>query len=562
MTPLRHTRTGPIGATPHPKGSGTYRWEIPYPPTTPHVTSWTFVVDAEKWVGDTRLVPQDVFNFAKNGGQGEFMSGSSYWYVVRGTHPGSMDTQYTYGPVYVYRADSTVGTGAAPFGPPHAPQGGGVPHSGDDWLRIERATIPARALDVLDREMNAVPSIAVWFTVQHQGTWYGAKTFPGQPVYYRWTGSTLGAASSHGSHGGGREHGSAHDRDHGSHRGPIVGEARGPAILYQGSYGWVPVSATELPAGIAASLQAQIRIDSTWVTSRYGRTWYAAGRGSATNGYFAWSYYRFGDVGTGRPVMDETLGGCPLGVECAHDVTNASHGGTTGAAPGPASHQGIPPRDSQYGGYAHLNKTWQPLGYDPSVLPAGVSRMLLAKAEEKVAFLSQPLPTGWAYEINPSGEWRYALMVDQNGNYAYFRHSQAIGVEGPASGSGNLARLRSQVPISHGAEHWIEIPDHQVPYGVRHMFQPGSQWQTYRADKRWWATQSGRFYAWLIDGPAPGAGMHDVARTVARPGMGQAGVDNCCQTNSGDYWVAGAIFALATAVTGVAFVLNDKKKRH
>jgi hypothetical protein len=262
-----------IAAPPHPRGSGTYHWEIPYPPTTASVSSWTFVVDASKWAGDANLVPWEVFNFAKNGGQGEYVSGDGrHWYVIRGTHPGSLDLLYTYGSIYIYRADALVGTG--------------------------------------------------------------------------------------------------------------------------------------------------------------------------------------------RSAMDETLGGCPMGVECAHSVTDELHGGTTGA-------------------------------------PAG-----------------------------------------------------------------NLQRGGAVAPISHGGEHWIEIPSHQVPYGVLQMFGSGSNWQTYRADQRWWAKRAGRCYVWLVDGPSPAGGLHDLARGMGRPGFG-ANPDCCSTTTDGpSYWIAGAIFALALATTGVAVVLHDKKKKH
>jgi hypothetical protein len=109
-----------LAAPPFPKGSGTYALDVPTPPTTPNVDAqaWVFVADAEKWVGDSRLVPDDVFQWAKNGGQGETYSQGRYWYVVRGSQSGSQDPFTIYGPIYIYRSQvmSQGGLAGCPMG--------------------------------------------------------------------------------------------------------------------------------------------------------------------------------------------------------------------------------------------------------------------------------------------------------------------------------------------------------------------------------------------------------------------------------------------------------------
>jgi len=108
-----------LAAPPFPKGSGTYAIDVPTPPTTANVDpqSWTFVVDAEKWVGDDALVPDAVFQWAKNGGQGETYARGRYWYVVRGSHSGSQDPFMIYGPIYIYRSPvMSQGMAGCPMG--------------------------------------------------------------------------------------------------------------------------------------------------------------------------------------------------------------------------------------------------------------------------------------------------------------------------------------------------------------------------------------------------------------------------------------------------------------
>jgi hypothetical protein len=136
-----------LAAPPFPKGSGTYALDVPTPPTTPNVDAqaWVFVADAEKWVGDSRLVPDDVFQWAKNGGQGETYSQGRYWYVVRGSQSGSQDPFTIYGPIYIYRSQvmSQGGLAGCPMGVEcvtdklHGGTTGAAPHGGG--MRVQTA---------------------------------------------------------------------------------------------------------------------------------------------------------------------------------------------------------------------------------------------------------------------------------------------------------------------------------------------------------------------------------------------------------------------------------------
>jgi len=98
-----------------------------------------------------------------------------------------------------------------------------------------------------------------------------------------------------------------------------------------------------------------------------------------------------------------------------------------------------------------------------------------------------------------------------------------------------------QAPMSHGNDHWLPLASSEVPVGVRTMFGSGVGWRTHHAEHKWWGYDGMQYYAWLEGGPPSLSGA---------PGLGQnpLATSNCCQTNSGLYWIAGAIFALATVV--------------
>jgi hypothetical protein len=68
------------------------------------------------------------------------------------------------------------------------------------------------------------------------------------------------------------------------------------------------------------------------------------------------------------------------------------------------------------------------------------------------------------------------------------------------------------------------------------MLSSGQGWRTHHAEHKWWGFDGVRYFAWLEGGPADTLGQNPLA------------TNNCCQTNSGLYWVAGAIFTLAAVV--------------
>lgn len=118
-------------------------------------------------------------------------------------------------------------------------------------------------------------------------------------------------------------------------------------------------------------------------------------------------------------------------------------------------------------------------------------------------------------------------------------------------GTMQLHRSSVQTAMSHGGDHWLAMALSEIPTGVRIMLDTGSGWRTHRVGHQWYGFDGTRYYAWLEGGPAPlGAPL----------GQNPAGVpSNCCQTNGGLYWIAGAIFALA-AVVGVKGMKKKGKK--
>jgi hypothetical protein len=111
-------------------------------------------------------------------------------------------------------------------------------------------------------------------------------------------------------------------------------------------------------------------------------------------------------------------------------------------------------------------------------------------------------------------------------------------------------------PMSHGNDHWLALGSAEIPVAVRMALQAGSGWRTFHAEGRWWGCDGSNYYGWLRGGPAPGLSKPAGLGATDTP----AGVpSNCCQTNSGLYWIAGAIAALAVAVT--ANVVKGGKKK-